>query len=201
MTRVLLSSSGLLLVFFLIIHLGGLLFALLSPIGFEIYATDLHSASWLRLIEVVLIIALLVHVSLTITKVVKNNQVGNSANLVSRRNDLFAAFAARTQPIGGILIFFFLLIHLAELRFPRPENGTELSTLREVLNSPTPILIYLVGSVSVSLHVLHGIESAQRSLGLLTSDNAELIRLIGRGISLLLGFGFILVTALFQGFF
>ena len=195
----LLANSGLLLILFLIIHLAGLVLAVLAPAEFELYAAGLHSASWINLLECGLIGVALIHIYLTIKKVIDNSQTGNSSSLVSRRKDYLAVLAARSQPLGGVCLFSFLLIHLEQLRFPRPLDGAELSTLHFYLNSPINLIIYFLESLALFLHLFHGIESSHRSLGLLTSENALLIRNFGRSLSLLIGLGFVLVTGLLGG--
>ena len=90
----------------------------------------------------------------------------------------------------------FIVIHLRHLRFPRPPYGEELSTLHFVLYSQSNLIIYLLGSLALFFHLFHGIESSQRSLGLLTSENASLIRIFGRSLSIIISIGFIVVTIL-----
>ncbi len=199
MTRIVLASSGLFLVFFLVIHLLGLLLASINPILFELYASALHSASWVILFEFVLVVVALTHIFLTFKKVINNIQNGNAANLVSRRKDFLAIFAARLQPIGGALLLTFLFIHLRQLRFPRPPDGSELSTLQHLLSSQVNSSFYIMGVLALFLHLFHGIESSQRSLGFLTPLNSSLIRALGRSFSFIISAGFILVTALLSG--
>ncbi len=201
MTRSLLSISGLLLVLFLVIHLSGLLLAIISPISFELFAGTLHKSSWLILFELLLIAVTVTHISLTSIKAFQNHGINNASVLVSRRKDLLAVFASSSQPIGGAFLLFFLLIHLAQFRFPRPLNGEELNTLHIILSSPSTVFIYILGSLALFLHLFHGIESSQRSLGLLTSNNALLIRYFARSISFIISAGFILITISLNGEF
>ena len=196
MTRIFIASSGLFLVFFLVIHLGGLVFAAMAPSAFEFYASVLHSASWVIVGEFILGAITFIHISLTLAKVISNYQNGYNSNLVSRRKDFLAVFAARSQPVGGIVLLSFLFIHLRQLRFPRPSDGFELATLQFVLSSPVNFSIYLLGALALFFHLFHGIESSQRSLGRLTPLNSSLIRALGRGLSLSISAGFVLVTAL-----
>ena len=49
------AGSGLLLCLFLIAHLAGLVPALIAPAAFEAYASSLHHASWLPLLEIALL--------------------------------------------------------------------------------------------------------------------------------------------------
>ncbi len=199
MTRIVLASSGLFLVFFLVVHLLGLLLALINPILFELYASELHSASWVILCEFVLVAVAFTHILLTFKKVINNIQNGNTANLVSRRKDFLAIFAARLQPIGGVLLLTFLFIHLRQLRFPRPPDGSEISTLQHLLSSQVNSGFYIMGVLALFLHLFHGIESSQRSLGFLTPLNSSLIRTLGRSFSFIISAGFVLVTALLSG--
>ena len=198
MIRITLASSGLLLVLFLIIHLAGLVVAVIAPTQFELYAAALHSASWINLLECGLLVVALIHMSLTIKKVMDNFQASNSSSLVSRRKDYLAVLAARSQPLGGVCLLSFLLIHINQLRFPRPLDGAELSTIHFYLDSPITLIIYFLGSIALFLHLFHGIESSQRSLGILTPLNSSLIRALGRGLSVIISAGFVLVTALFS---
>ena len=199
MTRIVLASSGLFLVFFLVVHLLGLLLASINPILFELYASELHSASWVILCEFVLVAVAFTHILLTFKKVINNIQNGNTANLVSRRKDFLAIFAARLQPIGGVLLLTFLFIHLRQLRFPRPPDGSEISTLQQLLSSQVNSGFYIMGVLALFLHLFHGIESSQRSLGFLTPLNSSLIRTLGRSFSFIISAGFVLVTALLSG--
>ena len=201
MSRIFLAGSGLILVLFLIIHLAGLVLAVITPTKFELYATALHSTPWLIWFEYSLIFVALIHISLTLIKIINNSQTGNSSNLISRRKDFLAIWAARSQPVGGICLLSFLLIHLAQLRFPRPIDSEELSTLHFLLNSPENLIIYFLGSFALFLHLFHGIESSQRSLGLLNPKNASLIRGLGRSLSTLISIGFVLVTVLLSEIF
>jgi len=181
------------------IHLFGLFLAAIAPISFELYASALHSASGVIFCEFILVAVAFIHILLTFTKVINNIHNGNTANLVSRRKDFLAIFAARLQPIGGVLLLIFLYIHLRQLRFPRPSDGTELSTLHHLLSSAVNSSFYILGSLALFLHLFHGIESSQRSLGFLNPLNSSLIRALGRSFSFIISAGFVLVTALLSG--
>ncbi|MCP9772368.1 succinate dehydrogenase cytochrome b subunit [Synechococcus sp. Tobar12-5m-g] len=184
------------LVLFLLVHLGGVAMAVMAPIQFEAYAAHLHKATWLPLGEVSLLLVALTHTGLTLSKVWLNRQAGNSATLRSRRGDPLAAWAARSQAICGVLLLSFLVMHLAQLRWPRPPAGEELATLQAVLSHPTMLILYGAGAMAAGLHLFHGGEAAQRSLGLLTPANAWTIRRLGRSLAVLIGGGFAVVTLL-----
>ncbi len=194
-----LPVTGLLLVLFLSVHLAGLVVGAVAPNLFELYAANLHASSWLGFIEITLLIIALIHIFLTFLKVISNYKKGNQTNLVSKRKDFLGVFSARFQPLGGVILLSFLIIHLEQFRFPRPSIGQELSSILIVLSSMKNLILYLLGSLALFFHLFHGIESSHRSLGLLSNSNALLIRTFGRGLSLLIGLGFLLIAFFLGG--
>ncbi len=194
--RVWLAGSGLILIIFLILHLGGVLLAVVAPANFEVYATQIHAAPWLPLAEWGLLLVVVIHVILTLLKRIVSRRNGNVAMLRSRRSDPWGSFAARSQAIGGVLTLVFLLMHLSQLRWPRPEAGAELLALREVLRQPISLAVYLAAAGLMGVHLLHGGEAAHRSLGLLDPGNAGLIRRSSRVLALVVSAGFAMAVVL-----
>lgn len=188
------AAAGLLLVLFLLVHLAGVLPAVLAPQRFEAYAAALHGAAWLPLVELALLAAALLHLGLGLAKVVANRRAGNSAGLSSRRGQPLAALAARSQAIGGAGLLLFLAVHLGQLRWPRPAEGAERAALEGVLQQPASLFLYLAAALAAGLHLLHGTEAAHRSLGLLDPGNGARIRLGGRLLALVVAAGFAAVT-------
>ena len=81
------SYSGLVLVFFIAVHLAGIIFAGINPDAFEIYASNLHSNIFLPYFEIILASIFIIHIFLTLKKILKNRSSGNKAILKTRRND------------------------------------------------------------------------------------------------------------------
>jgi succinate dehydrogenase / fumarate reductase cytochrome b subunit len=191
------AASGLLLVLFLLLHLAGVALAPLAPARFEAYAAALHRSAWLPAAELALLAVALVHLGLSLSRALANRRAGNGAALRSRRSGPLAplaALAARSQAAGGLLLLLFLVVHLAQLRWPRPLAGAELAALGAVLASPWSLLLYLAGGLALALHLFHGGESAHRSLGLLQPANGAAIRVAVRLLAVLIGGGFVAVT-------
>ena len=63
------SYSGLVLVFFVAVHLAGVIFAGIDPGAFEVYASKLHSNIFLPYFEKVLASTFIIHIFLTIKKI------------------------------------------------------------------------------------------------------------------------------------
>lgn len=193
-----LAGSGLALVLFLVLHLGGVSLALLDPPRFEAFSSWLHGRLWLPAVELSLALALLVHPLLALSRWIDNRRRAGSAAGArrSRRGgglEGLAAFAGRWLPFSGALLLLFLSVHVGQLRWSRPPAGAELQALEAALASPLALALYGLAGLALGLHLLHGVESAHRSLGWLEAGNGARIRRLGRGLALLLGGGFALV--------
>ena len=189
-----LSYSGLFLVFFIALHLAGVIFAGINPDAFEIYASNLHSSIFLPYFEIVLATAFIIHIFLTLKKVLKNRSSGNKAILNTRRNDYLGVIASKIQPFTGVILASFLIIHLLQLRFPRPGDNFELTSLKNKLEGVHILVLYSLASISLFFHMVQGIESGHRSLGILSQSNSLNIRYISRFISIFFGLSFLIMT-------
>ena len=192
------AASGLVLVLFALIHLGGLGLAWWDPPAFERYAAALHQAPWLPAAEVGLLALLLLHPAQALARALANRRA-QGTGAVQRRSrreggvEPLVALAGRLMPWSGGLLLVFLLVHLAQLRLRRPAAGAELAVVQAVLHQPHWLLLYAAAGVALALHLAHGQESAHRSLGLLDPRNGLSIRRAGRGLALLIGAGFTLL--------
>ena len=188
------SYSGLVLVFFIAVHLAGVIFAGINPDAFEIYASNLHSSLFLPYSEIVLAITFIIHIFLTLKKVLKNRSSGNKAILKTRRNDYLGVIASKVQPFTGVILASFLIIHLLQLRFPRPGDNLELISLKNKLGGVHILVLYSLASIALFFHMVQGIESGHRSLGILSQSNSLNIRYISRFISVFFGLSYLIMT-------
>lgn len=196
------AASGLLLVLFLLLHLAGVALAPLAPARFEAYAAALHGRAWLPLAELALLALGLGHLGLSLTRALAHRRAGNTASLQTRRTGPLAplaALAARSQTSAGLVLLLFLVVHLLQLRWPRPAAGAELAAVQAALATPAALMLYLLAALALALHLFHGGEAAHRSLGLLQPANARAIRLTARLLAVLIGGGFLTVALLLAG--
>ena len=188
------SYSGLVLVFFIAVHLAGIIFAGINPDAFEIYASNLHSSLFLPYSEIILATTFIIHIFLTLKKVLKNRSSGNKAILKTRRNDSLGVLASKVQPFTGVILASFLIIHLLQLRFPRPGDNLELISLKSKLGGVHILVLYSLASISLFFHMVQGIESGHRSLGILSQSNSLNIRYISRFVSIFFGLSYLIMT-------
>ena len=192
------ALSGFFLVIFIFVHLLGITLALISPYEFEKYSALLHKNQFLPYLELSIVFSFIVHIYLTVDKYFINNSKGNSVSLKSKRKDLIATFSSSIQPYSGAIILLFLIVHLLQLRFPRPIENQELLHLKFILGSAENSILYAAASIFLVFHLIHGIESAHRSSGLLNSDNILSIRFIGRFTSIMIGISFFVLIFLLR---
>ncbi|KGF97859.1 Succinate dehydrogenase cytochrome b subunit [Prochlorococcus marinus str. MIT 9302] len=188
------SYSGLVLVFFIAVHLAGVICAGINPDAFEIYASNLHSSLFLPYAEIGLATTFIIHIFLTFKKVLNNRLSGNKAILKTRRNDYLGVLASKVQPFTGLILASFLIIHLLQLRFPRPGDNLELISLKSKLGDVHILVLYSLASISLFFHMVQGIESGHRSLGILNQSNSLNIRYISRFISIFFGLSYLIMT-------
>ena len=188
------SYSGLVLVFFIAVHLAGVIYAGINPDAFEIYASNLHSSLFLPYAEIVLATTFIIHIFLTFKKVLNNRLSGNKAILKTRRNDYLGVLASKVQPFTGVILASFLIIHILQLRYPRPGDNLELISLRSKLGGLHILVLYSLASISLFFHMVQGIESGHRSLGILSQSNSLNIRYISRFISIFFGLSYLIMT-------
>jgi succinate dehydrogenase / fumarate reductase cytochrome b subunit len=192
------AASGLVLVVFLVAHLAGIGLAWWDGPAFERYAAALHQAPWLPVAEAGLALVFLAHPLQALARAVANRAALGAVpgQRRSRRDgglEPLAALAGRLMPWSGSLLLVFLVVHVGQLRLQRPAAGQELEALLAVLHQPHWLALYATAGVAVALHLAHGQESAHRRLGLLNPRNVQPIRLVGRGMALLIGAGFTLL--------
>ena len=102
--------------------------------------------------------------------------------------------ASKIQPFTGVILASFLIIHLFQLRFPRPIDNLELTSLKNKLGGVHILILYSLASISLFFHMVQGIESGHRSLGILSQSNSLNIRYISRFISIFFGLSYLIMT-------
>ena len=209
------ALSGLGLLGFMLVHAQGNLRIYLpaaldeagKPIGtraIDAYAEHLHNQPWLPLAEISLLILFLVHI-VTVVRLVLANRAARGATRYaasgSKSGGGAASKASMTMAVSGSITMAFLLVHVITVRATRenlfqswssaphePEHVTQ--ALVTHLSNPFMAAFYVVGSLLVSWHLFHGIQSAARSLGVNHNKYSPLIEKAGLAISILLALSF-----------
>ena len=169
--KALMALSGLVMVGFLIGHLGGNLLIYLGKDVLNNYAAKLHNmGSFLWLVRIGLLTALGVHV-LTAIILTKRNRQSRSKNYMVK-DSMGSTLASRYMGITGSLIGLYVLFHLAHFTFKwiHPEfnqnPGDVYAMIVVSFQNPGLAGIYVVAMVMMGLHLYHGIQGVVESLGL-----------------------------------
>lgn len=194
------TLAGLFLLVFLPVHLGiNLLLLKDDPEPFNRAAEFMAAFPLVKAIELLLITAILVHVSNGIYIQIMNWLRRPVA--YSSRNRSETAFFSRFMIWTGSSVLIFLILHFFNFYFMRlglvkgnPDDFY--SVAHELFKIPVYNYIYLVCFSLLGLHLYHAIISAARTLGLSHRIWAPVVQILALVYALVIpfGFGFISVT-------
>lgn len=202
-SKFLVALTGLSLVGFLILHLAGNLLILVGPEKFNNYSHALITNPLVIPAELGLVGLFLLHVFKAIQHVVR----GRVARPQSYTKQVWAgghsrkSFGSATMVISGVIVFVFLISHLATMKFgphyPSAGADAEVRDLYrlvvEVYQSPATVVFYVVAMGVVGLHLRHGISSAFQSLGLMSPGWTATILSGGLWLAVALAIGFAVI--------
>ena len=192
--KVLMAVTGLSWVAFLLVHCGINACIFFNDSG-ETFnaAAEFMAHNWLiRTAEVGLFGGLLIHIiqglSLTLS-----NQTKRKEKYRGGAGDANSKWYSRSMGILGSLLLIFLVMHLKHFwvvsRFTDAIQETKGSTLfdemKTVFTDPIPVIIYVIGCLSLAYHLLHGFQSAFQSMGINHPVYTPIIKSVGNAFSLI----------------
>jgi succinate dehydrogenase / fumarate reductase cytochrome b subunit len=205
--KVLMGSSGILMVLFVIVHLLGNSSIFVGPDGINAYAEKLHSLGPLVWIfRAVMLALLLVHVWFGIALTLENSAANPAKYAVNRK--LKATFSSETMIWTGLLLLAFIVYHLLQFTVritPDIVKGVDAQGRYDVFTmvvtsfrSTSISLIYVAAMVALFLHLNHGIQSFFQTLGLSDDRTLPTYGALGKVLSVifLVGYCAIPVTIL-----
>lgn len=196
--KYLIGSTGLLLCGFLVTHLAGNLLVYQGQAAMNAYEAKLHAfGPLLWVAEVGLLALFLAHIGLAALITVENRRArgryGYEVKESKQDTSLLNAAPRSWMFVSGAVVLFFLLYHVAGMRFGLMDESKVLADLAiaegaedeyaagesatgapalhayervvAILRSPVSAVVYLVGIAFLGFHLSHGFASAFRSLG------------------------------------
>lgn len=200
--KILMAVTGLLLIGFLILHLGGNLLIFVGPETYNLYSHTLLSPPLLYLvylIEFLLLVLFVAHFVSGILVFLKNRaarpekyamkawQVGHTSH---------KSVSSLTMIVSGAVLLVFVPIHLREFKFgadyPSAVPGVRdlYRLVVEVFRRPAWAAWYSVAMTIVGFHLWHGFGSAFESLGL---GYRTPVRRFGQLLAVIIAGGFLLI--------
>ncbi len=197
------SLTGLFLISFLLIHVS-VNATIWANDGGQMYNLAAHfmgTTIVIRVLEVVLFAGLLLHIIQGLVLEVQNRSRRKTGYAVSLGNR-GSTWYSRSMGLLGTLLLFFLVIHLSH--FWVPSRFTDLPTVvyndKEVANqyldilrvfhNPVVVVLYVLGCLSLMYHLMHGFQSAFRTLGVPNGKYISLIKIMGFGFSVIVSLAF-----------
>jgi len=206
------AITGLFLISFISIHLLVNSFSLgLWWDGAELFNKGSHFMATNPLIQTmqyVLAAGFLIHIILGIVLTIKNNQA-RPQKYAFNKASASAGVSARSMIYSGLLVMFFLILHMRHFFLPIKMQGTfgEIGkvtytdggvahqiqndmALMEIFHNPLYVVLYVIGFIALGLHLNHGFQSAFQSLGTNNNKYAPTLKMGGKIFSIIIAVGF-----------
>jgi succinate dehydrogenase / fumarate reductase cytochrome b subunit len=201
-TKIVIGLSGLLLIIYLLIHVGGNLLVFFGPRVFNTYAYNMEVRNpTLPLIEIALLILFLIHIFKTV-RMYLANAAARPVSYVKKERAGYTSrksFASSTMIFGGLWIVVFLIIHVKAFRFSPeiewPGGGRNLYQQEmAVFANPLMVAFYIVSMLVVGSHLWHGTSSAFQSIGMTHPRWTPRLIVAGKVLAVLVAGAFIVIA-------
>jgi succinate dehydrogenase / fumarate reductase cytochrome b subunit len=216
--KIVMSLTGIFLVLFLIVHVGinACIFAdLFDPLDdgamFNKAAHFMGSTVLIRIMEVGLFAGIFLHIVQGLMLEASNRSKRKQGYAVPL-GEKGSPWYSRAMGLLGTLILLFLILHLAHFWVKARITGVEptiidgkdmhdMFTLMKITFSQAwVVIVYVLGCISLAYHLLHGFQSAFRTLGLGNNRWMTIVQNIGIGYSILVPLLFALMpVAMYMG--
>ena len=176
--------TGIFLILFLIIHVS-LNATIWANDGGKMFTDGAHfmgSSVIPRILEIGLVIGFLLHIIQGFALEFQNRSKRKRGYNVPMGNK-GSKWYSRSMGLLGTLILIFLVIHVSHFWIPNRSNqgwllGEELDLyerMGEVFQNEWVVIVYILGCISLGWHLVHGFQSAFRTIGV---NNKKYLRIL-----------------------
>lgn len=163
--KLVMATSGFLLLSFLAIHAFGNAAIYMGSKYFQIYADTLHGFPVLVLIfGLGLLFIFIAHIGVGLLLFFEKRKTSSRYNVQSRVVE--NTFASRTMPYTGALIFLFLIIHVFGFGIAKPEDIKISILVQDYLSGFFYSLFYILSFIALAIHLNHGFWSMLQTFGI-----------------------------------
>ncbi|RYZ44503.1 MAG: succinate dehydrogenase cytochrome b subunit [Sphingobacteriales bacterium] len=203
--KLVMSLSGLFLISFLVVHVG-LNACVFNDLPFFDPTDDgrmfnkaahfMGSTVVIRIMEIGLFVFFLIHIIQGYVLEVQNRSkrsIGYKVKMGSRGSTWYS----KSMGLLGTLLLFFLIMHIAHFWVPSRvthdltpvtygdmEAHNLFERMVDVFQNPWIVILYVLGCISLGWHLLHGFQSAFRTLGLYNHRYIDTFKALGTGFSI-----------------
>ena len=198
--KLLMGLTGLFLISFLLIHcsINACIFVNDGGETFNAAAEFMAKNLFIRTAEIGLFVGLLLHIFDGLRLWYENNQKRPvKYAMVSPET---STWYSRSMGLLGTILLIFLIIHLRHFwvvsRFTdeiTSGQSTLFDEMKEVFNNLWVVIVYVLGTISLSYHLLHGFQSAFQTLGWNHPKYTPAVKAIGAGFAIIVPLVFALM--------
>ncbi len=206
--KLIMSLTGLFLILFLIVHLGGNLLLLVGDNGksFNLFSHFMTHNLLIELIAYVLYACIIIHALQGILIALHNRRARPTRYAVGHYPK--APWVSRQMVLLGILVFAFLCLHMGDFwvkvkftdvlgtqHYAGITGGVRdlYGRVDAAFHQPWIVAVYLAGVFALGFHLWHGFDSAFQTLGLRHLRFGYLFRPIGIVYTLVISLGFTII--------
>ncbi|HXB34806.1 MAG TPA: succinate dehydrogenase cytochrome b subunit [Puia sp.] len=197
--------TGIFLILFLIVHVGlnACIWNMDGGKMFNVAADFMATTVVMRILEIGLFIGFILHIVQAYVLEIQNRRKRGIGYQVPMGNK-GSKWYSRYMGWLGTFILLFLVIHLKNfwvqtrftdmLEYQQTYNGVQVSDLfrlmQDTFANPWIVVVYLIGCISLAFHLMHGFQSAFRSLGVHNPRYLRLLKGIGYGFAIIVPVAF-----------
>jgi len=207
--KLVMSLTGLFLISFLVVHVG-LNACIWANDDGEMFNKSAHfmgTTVVVRLMEVVLFAGFIIHIVQGYV-LEASNLTRRGKGYEKRMGNKGSKWYSRTMGLLGTLLFLFLVMHVYHFWTPSRLGGIgNIPTLPEVeyngkpyhnlyhqmlvvFQNPVVVVLYVLGCISLAYHLMHGFQSAWRTLGLNNNRYLVMAKNTGNAFAIIVSLGF-----------
>lgn len=205
------ALTGLFLITFLIIHAGlnACIWANDEGRMFNVAAHFMGSTILIRIMEIGLFAGIILHLVQGYILTLENQKKRGTKYAVDYGNR-GSKWYSRSMGFLGTLLLLFLIMHIYHFWTPSRLGGMwDIQPLAErsytgdnipyhnlyaemlvVFQDPLIVVLYVIGCISLAYHLMHGFESAFRTIGVYNNRYLTMLRYGGRGFSIIISLAF-----------
>jgi succinate dehydrogenase / fumarate reductase, cytochrome b subunit len=192
--KLIMAVTGLSLIAFLLVHCGINACIFFNDGGHTFNeAAEFMGTNWLiRTAEIGLFAGLLIHI---IDGLIlwKSNSEKRPVKYAIVKGEANSTWYSRSMGLLGTLLLIFLVVHLKHFwvvsRFTDVITGgqkTLFQEMVEVFANPVPVVLYVLGCISLAYHLLHGFQSSFQTMGWNHPKYTPFVKSLGAGFSILI---------------
>ncbi len=202
--KILMALSGFFLLFFLLMHLTVNMLSVFSEDAFNAASHFMGYNPLVQFImQPILIFGVIFHLAMGMVLELKNKKAKGQKN-VKNNGGANSSWMSRNMIITGIMILLFLILHMMdywahEMNYKYIEVLAENDTRywHELHVSFAPIgkvIVFIVSFIFLSLHLMHGFQSAFQSVGFNHNKYTPFLKKLGTIYAVIVPLGFIIVA-------